>query len=151
LVIVCAALVLRPFACNQGSISTEGTTLGRLAMNAAVAYDSSNGTLSLRGDSLKLAGGTFRFDGTLRSPNWSLAGSEQGLDLASARRLLQPWFQLPEGDSLTGHVELRLSSTGTLDPTDPPGNLQADFTASTSDLNYSNQPGTTVGQSVATS
>src|SRR5262249_36982950 len=106
------------------------------------------------GSGLKVAGATTRFDGQLQSEAWSLSVAGEGLDLVAARKLAQPWLQLPPQDSLAGHLQFRLESTGRLEesnsgPGGGPGKLQVRFAASSADLNYSNQPGTTVGQDVA--
>jgi hypothetical protein len=143
------------FACNQGSIAARGGPAlgpdgpsGQIAMNAALAYDSANGAVSFSGSGLKLAGAATRFNGRLESAGWALDVDGDGLDLVLARKLSSLWFQLPQNDSLTGHMQFRLQSTGRLDAAQRLGRMQARITASTSDLNYSNQPGTTVGQNL---
>jgi hypothetical protein len=137
-------LIKQPqFACTEASIAAFGGPTAQIAMNAAARYDSSNGAVSFSGSGLKLAGATTRFNGTLQSGTWALDVDGEGLDLVPARKLAQPWFQLPQNDSLTGHVQFRLHSTGRLEALAP---VQAQLTVTTSDLNYSNQPGTTVAQ-----
>jgi hypothetical protein len=143
-------LVKQPqFACNQGSIAARGQPIGQIEMNAALTYDSANGAVSFSGSGLKLAGATTRFNGRLESGNWALDVDGEGLDLVPARKLGSPWFQLPPNDSLAGHVQFRVQSTGRLGTAQPLAQLQTRLTASTSDLNYSNQAGTTVGQKLA--
>jgi len=143
-------LIKQPqFACNQGTIAARGGPTGEIAMSTAVTYDSANGAVSLSGTGLKLAGATARFKGRLDSGIWALDVDGDGLDLVPARKLAQPWFQLPPNDSLTGHVQFRLQSSGRLQAAQPFGHLQAHLTATTSDLNYSNQAGTAVGQNLA--
>jgi hypothetical protein len=139
-------LVKQPqFACNQGTLTARGGPTGRMAMGAAATYDSATGAASLSGSGLKVAGATTRFKGRLESGIWALDVDGDGLDLVPARKLAEPWFQLPHDDSLTGHVHFRLQSTGRLDA----ARVQTQLTATTADLNYSNQPGTTVGQNLA--
>jgi hypothetical protein len=143
-------LVKQPqFACNQGSITARGGPTGQIAMNAALTYDAANGAVSFSGSGLKLAEATTRFNGRLESGSWALDVDGDGLDLIPVRKLGSPWFQLPQNDSLAGHVQFRVQSTGRLGTAQPLGRLQARLTASTSDLNYSNQAGTTVGQKLA--
>jgi hypothetical protein len=147
----CADLLVKQpqFACNQGGIAARGGPTGQIAMNAALTYDSANGAVSFNGSGLKLAGATTRFTGRIESGTWALDVDGDGLDLIPARKLGSPWFQLPQNDSLAGHVQFRLQSTGRLGAAQPIGQLQARLTASTSDLNYSNQAGTAVGQNLA--
>jgi hypothetical protein len=118
-------------------------------MNAALTYDSANGAVTFSGSGLKLAGATLRLNGRIESGTWALNVDGEGLDLVPARKLGSPWFQLPQNDSLAGHVQFRLQSTGRLGAAQPLGRLQTRLTASTSDLNYSNQAGTAVGQNLA--
>jgi hypothetical protein len=148
--ISCTDLVIKQpqFACNQGSVAGRGGPLGPIAMSAAAAFDSSSGAISLTGSGLKVAGATTRFTGKLESGLWALNVEGDGLDLEPARRWAQPWFQLPRGDSLTGHWKFRVESTGRLDSAHPLGKVQVRVSASTIDLNYSNQPGTRVGQNL---
>src|SRR5882724_294151 len=142
-------LVKQPqFACNQGSIAARGGPTDLIAMSAAVTYDSANGGVSFSGSGLKLAGATTRLKGRLESGTWALDVDGDGLDLVPARKLAQPWLQLPANDSLAGHLRFQVQSTGRLDAAQPPSWVQTRLTASTSDLNYSNQPGTTVGQNL---
>ena len=146
----CTDLVVKQpqFACNQGSIAARGGPTDLIEMSAAVTYDSANGAVSFGGSGLKLAGATTRLKGRLESGAWALDVEGDGLDLVPARKLAQPWLQLPANDSLAGHLQFRVQSTGRLDAAQPPGWVQMRLTASTSDLNYSNQPGTTVGQNL---
>lgn len=146
----CTDLVVKQpqFACNQGSIAARGGPTGQIAINAALTYDSTSDAIAFSGSGLKLAGATTRFNGRLESATWALDVDGNGLDLIAARKLAQPWLQLPQSGSLAGHVQFRLQSTGRLDAAHRLGRVQARLTASTSDLNYSNQPGTTVGQNL---
>jgi hypothetical protein len=137
------------FACNQATIAARGGPTGEIAMSAALTYDSANGAVSLSGSGLKVAGATTRFKGRLESDVWAMDVDGDGFDLVSALKLAEPWLQLPQNDSLTGHVQFRLQSTGRLNTAQPFVPLQTHLTASTSDLNYSNQAGTTVGQNLA--
>src|SRR5262249_13708545 len=50
--------------------------------------------------------------------------------------------------SLTGHLQFQVHSAGELNSRPEGGRLDVHLIAATSDLNYSNQPGTTVGQNV---
>lgn len=153
--IACMDLLIKKpqFACSQGSISARGAAFGPIAMSAAIAYNSSSTALSFSGSGLKVAGATTRFDGQLQSGAWSLNASGEGLDLVAARKLAQPWLPLPPQDALAGHLQFRLQSAAGLDPdgrpSNAPGKLQVRLAASSSDLNYSNEAGTTVGQNVA--
>jgi hypothetical protein len=149
--ISCTDLLVRQpqFACNQASIEARGGPTGQIAMNAAATYDSASGAVSFSGSGLKLAGATTRFNGRLESGTWALDVDGAGLDLVPARKLAEPWFQLPPNDSLAGHVQFRLQSRGRLRPAHRLGRVQTRLAASTSDLNYSNQAGTTVGQNLA--
>jgi hypothetical protein len=148
--IACTDLLVKQpeFACNQGSIAARGGPTGEIAMNAAVTYDSANGAVSFSGSGLKLAEATTRFNGRLESGAWALDVEGQGLDLVPARKVAQPWFQLPPNDSLAGHLQFRVQATGRLDAVHRLRQVRAHLSASTSDLNYSNQPGTTVGQNL---
>jgi hypothetical protein len=154
--IACTDLLIKKpiFGCNQGALSARGAVLqawpvGPIAIRAAASYDSSTGALSFNGSAPKLAGGTAQFNGRFASGVWSLDSNGDGLDLAALRTFAQPWFALPAGDSLGGHLQYRLESTGRLDARNSPGRLRAHLTLGTPNLNYSNQPGTTVGQNVA--
>jgi hypothetical protein len=146
----CTDLVIKQpqFACNQGTIVARGGPTGQVEMSAAITYDSATGGASFSGSGLKLAGATTRFKGQLESGNWALDVDGDGLDLVPARKLAEPWFQLPPSDSLAGHLQFRVQSTGRLNTAHLPDRVRARITASTSDLNYSNQPGTTVGQNL---
>jgi hypothetical protein len=152
--ISCTDLVVKQpqFACNQGSIAAHGGPTGpiatNIAMNAAVAYDASSGSVSVSGSGLKVAGAVTRFAGKLQSGTWTLNVDGDGLDLIPAAKLAQPWFQLPDGDTLGGHLKFRLQATGQLTTGNRPGKTQAHLEANTSDLNFSNQPGTTVAQNL---
>ncbi|MBS0421458.1 MAG: hypothetical protein JSR66_27365 [Proteobacteria bacterium] len=132
------------FACNQGRIAAHGGPTGQIAMNAAAAYDTSNGAVSFSGSGLEVAAGVTRFTSKLQWGTWSLHSESQGLDLIAAGKLVQPWFQLPQGDTLSGHVNLQVVASGQLR-----GKTVAHLEANTSDFNYSNQPGTLVAQNLA--
>ena len=145
-------LIKQPqFACNQGSIAAHGGPTGQIAMTAAAAYDTSNGAVSFSGSGLKVAGGVTRIDGKLQWGTWSLNVEGDGLDLVAARQLAQPWVQLPADDTLSGHLKFRLESTGQLTADNRLGKTRAQLAANTSDLNFSNQPGTTVAQNLTVS
>jgi hypothetical protein len=149
----CTDVLAKPphFACNQGSIAGRARPTGPIAMNAAATYDSSNGAVSVSGSGLTLAGATTRFTGTLQSGTWALNMDGEGLDLIRARKLLQPWFQIPASDSLGGHLKFRLEATGPLDAANRLSRIKARLLANTADLSYSNQPGTVVGQNLTAS
>jgi hypothetical protein len=149
----CTDLVIKQprFACNRGSIASRGGPTGQIAMNVAASYDASNGEVSLSGSGLKVAGAVTRFDGALRGDTWSLDAEGDGLDLVLARQLALPWVQLPAGDILSGHLKFKLQSTGQLTADNRLGSTRAHLAANTSDLNFSNQPGTTVAQNVTVS
>jgi len=146
----CSELLIKQpqFACNQGSIAARGGPTGQIAMNAAAAYDTSNGAVSVSGSGLKVAGAVTRFDGKLQSRTWALSVDGEGLDLTAAGQLARPWFQLPAGDTLSGHLKFRLAATGQLTEANRPGKTQVHLEATTSDLSFSNQPGTTVAQNL---
>jgi len=55
-----------------------------------------------------------RFAGKLQWGTWTLSVDGEGLDLIAAGRLAQPWFQLPAGDTLSGHLNFRLAASGQL-------------------------------------
>jgi hypothetical protein len=147
----CTDLLVRQpqFACNQGTIAARGGPTGQIAMNAALTYDSANGAVSFSGSGLKLAGATTRLNGRLESGTWALDVEGDGLDLVPARKLAEPWLQLPPNDSLAGHLKFHLQSTGRLHANQQVGPVQTRLTANTSDLNYSNEAGTTVAQNLA--
>ncbi|MDB6156641.1 MAG: hypothetical protein JWO04_347 [Gammaproteobacteria bacterium] len=147
----CTDLLVRQpqFACNQGTIAARGGPTGQIAMNAALTYDSANGAVSFSGSGLKLAGATTRLNGRLESGTWALDVEGDGLDIVPARKLAEPWLQLPPNDSLAGHLKFHLQSTGRLHANQQVGPVQTRLTANTSDLNYSNEAGTTVAQNLA--
>jgi hypothetical protein len=147
----CTDLLVRQpqFACNQGTIAARGGPTGQIAMNAALTYDSANGAVSFSGSGLKLAGATTRLNGRLESGTWALDVEGDGLDLVPARKLAEPWLQLPPNDSLAGHLKFHLQSTGRLHANQQVGPVQTRLTVNTSDLNYSNEAGTTVAQNLA--
>src|SRR5262249_60821528 len=120
-------------ACAQGRMSAAGAPTGRIAMSAAAAYDSSSDELSFNGSALRVAATDLRFSGQVHSGLWSLEVEGDRLDLDAARRLAQPWFSLPAGDSLGGHLQLKLLSGGRLDRANPPRPLQARLTPTTAD------------------
>jgi hypothetical protein len=142
----CTDLVIKAplLACNQGSIAARGGPTGQIALNATTAYDTSNGAVSFSGSGLEVAAGVTRFTSKLQWGTWSLNAEGQGFDLIAAGKLARPWFQLPQGDTLSGHVNLQLVASGQLS-----GKTVAHLDAITSDLNYSNQPGTVVAQNLA--
>lgn len=131
------------FACYHGSVNAHGGPTGRIAMNAAAAYDISNGAVSVSGSDLKIAGATNRFAGKLQWGTWTLNAEGEGLDLVEAGKLARPWFQLPQGDTLTGHLNFEVTASGQLG-----GRMRAQLQANTADLNFANQAGTTVAQNL---
>jgi hypothetical protein len=131
------------FACYHGSVAARGGPTGQIAMNAAGSYDTSNGAVSISGSELKIAGATTRFAGKLQSGTWTVNSAGRGLDLLAAGKLAQPWFQLPQGDTLTGHLNFNLAASGQLG-----GRMRAELEANTADLNFSDQAGTTVAQNL---
>ncbi|HEY2403474.1 MAG TPA: hypothetical protein VGI23_24190, partial [Steroidobacteraceae bacterium] len=143
--ISCIDLLIKEplFACYHGSLAARGGPTGQIAMNAAATYDTSNGAVSVSGSELKLAGATTRFAGKLQWGTWTLNAEGEGLDLVEAGKLARPWFQLPEGDALTGHLHFDVAASGQLG-----GRMRAHLEASTADLNFSNQAGTTVAQNL---
>jgi hypothetical protein len=146
--VTCIDLLIKDplFACNQGSLAANGGPTGQLAMDASGSYDASNGAVSISGSGLKVAGAVTRFTGKLQWGTWTLDAAGDGLDLVEAGKLGQPWFQLPQGDTLSGHLHFEVAAGGQLS-----GKTAAHLEASTSDLNYSNQPGTTVAQNLTVS
>ena len=148
--ISCAELLVKQsrYACNQGQLTAHGGPTGLIAIRAAATYDSSSAAVSFNGSGLRVAGATASFAGKLQSGTWSLDVAGDGLDLVPARKLVQPWFQLPPADSLGGHLKFRLESTGRLDTANHLGKVRGTLTASTVDLNFSNEPGTTVAQNL---
>src|SRR3569832_1046945 len=84
-----------------------------------------------------------RFAGKLQWGTWTLNAEGAGLDLVEAGKLAQPWFQLPQGDTLTGHLNFDLAASGQLG-----GRIRAQLQANTADLNFSDQAGTTVAQNL---
>jgi hypothetical protein len=149
----CTDLLIRQprFGCNQGNIAAHGGPTGQIAMTAAAKYDTASGATSFSGSGLRVAGATTQFNGTFQSDTWALNASGAGLDLVPARKLARSWIQLPDDDSLSGHLKFELKSSGRLDSTHSLRNVQARLSANTSDLNYSNQPGTTVAQQLTAS
>jgi hypothetical protein len=149
--ISCTSVLMRQpqFGCTDGQVAVRTDLLGPVSMSAAAVYDSSTRLISFHGSGLQLAGATTRLNGTFQSGAWSLDADADRVDLSAAQKLARSWFQLPAGDSLTGHVLLQLRSTGRLDSGNPPGKVDAHWTLATRDLNYSNQPGTAVGQNIA--
>jgi len=143
--VTCIDLLIKDpsFACNRGTLAAHGGPTGQLAMNASGSYDASNGAVSISGSDLKVAGAVTRFTGKLQWGTWTLNAAGDGLDLVEAGKLAQPWFQLPPGDTLSGHVNFEVTASGQLS-----GKTVAHLDANTSDLNYSNQPGTTVAQNL---
>lgn len=131
------------FACYHGSVAARGGPTGQIAMNTAAAYDTSNGAVSISGSQLKIAGATTRFAGKLQWGTWTLNAAGEGLDLVEAGKLARPWFQLPQGDTLTGHLNFEVAASGQLG-----GRIRAQLQANTADLNFSNQAGTTVAQNI---
>ena len=150
--ILCANLLIKEprYACNEGSVSARGGPTGQVAMTASFSYDSSTRAIAASGSGLRLAGAPTRFAGTLQADTWSLSAEGQGLNLAAARELAQPWLPLPPGNVLGGHVGFQLAATGRLDAARRPDGIRAHLSAHTANLNYSNQTGTAVGQNLAT-
>src|SRR4051794_9522392 len=143
--VTCIDLLIKDplFACSRGSLAAHGGPTGQLAMNASGSYDASNGAVSISGSDWKVAGAVTRFTGKLQWGTWTLNAAGDGLDLVEAGKLAQPWFQLPQGDTLSGHLNFEVTVSGQLS-----GKTVAHLDANTSDLNYSNQPGTTVAQNL---
>lgn len=141
----CVDLLIKEplYACYHGSLEARGGPTGQIAMNAAGSYDTSNGAVSISGSELKIAGATTRFAAKLQWGTWTLNAEGQGLDLVEAGKLARPWFQLPEGDTLTGHLDFDLAASGQLG-----GRIRAQLEGNTTDLNFSNQAGTTVAQNL---
>jgi len=143
--ISCIDLLIKEplFACYHGSVAARGGPTGQIAMNTAATYDTSNGAVSVSGSELKLAGATTRFAGKLQWGTWTLNAEGEGLDLVEAGKLARPWFQLAHGDTLTGHVHYDVAASGQLG-----GRWRAHLEANSTDLNFSNQAGTTVAQNL---
>src|SRR3569833_1356617 len=141
----CTDLVIKEplFACYHGSILGHGGPTGQIAMNSSATYDTSNGAVSISGAGLKVAGATTRYAGKLLWGTWTLYAEGEGLDLVEAGKLARPWFQLPAGDTLSGHLHFDVTAGGQLT-----GKMQAHVEANTTDLNFSDQPGTTVAQNL---
>lgn len=141
----CVDLLIKEplYACYHGSLVARGGPTGQIAMNAAGSYDTSNGAVSVSGSELKIAGATTRFAGKLQWGTWTLNAEGQGLDLVEAGKLARPWVQVPEGDTLTGHLNFDLAASGQLG-----GRIRAQLEANSADLNFSNQAGTTVAQNL---
>jgi hypothetical protein len=146
--ISCIDLLIKEplFACYHGSVAARGGPTGQIAMNSAATYDTSNGAVSISGSELKIAGATTRFAGKLQWGTWTLNAAGEGLDLVEAGKLARPWFQLPEGNTLTGHLKFEVTASGQLG-----GRMRAQLEANTADLNFSNQAGTTVAQNLTAS
>ncbi len=142
----CVDLLIKEplIACYHGSIAARGGPTGQIAMNAAASYDTSNAAVSISGAGLEVAGATTRFAGKLQWGTWTLNAEGQGLDLLEAGKLARPWFQLPQGDTLTGHLSFDLAASGQLG-----GRMRAQLAAHTTDLNFSNEAGTTVAQNLS--
>jgi hypothetical protein len=153
LAIVCTGVIVEQpqFGCTQGTVSARGAPIGRVSMRAAAAYDSSSKALSFSGSGLSVAGADTRFTGKLESEAWSLRLEADRLDLVAARKLATPWLPLPTTGTLSGYVKLQVDATGQFNTASRPAAVQARVTAHTSDLDFSNQPGSTVGQKLAVS
>jgi hypothetical protein len=148
--IQCTDLVIRQpqWACNRGSIAGRGGATGPITVNVAARYNASSGAVALSGSAPNVAGAATRFNGKFQGGTWSLNVAGDGLDLALARQRALPWIQLPADDILSGHLKFRLESTGELTADHRLGRTRVYLAASTSDLNFSSQPGTTVAQNV---
>jgi hypothetical protein len=146
--ISCIDLLIKEplFACYHGSVAARGGPTGHIDMISAATYDTSNGAVSISGSELKIAGATTRFAGKLQWGTWTLNAAGEGLDLIEAGKLARPWFQLPQGDTLTGHLKFEVTASGQLG-----GRMRAQLQANTADLNFSNQAGTTVAQNLTAS
>jgi hypothetical protein len=151
--VACTGVIVEQphFACTEGTLAARGAPIGRVSMRAAAAYDSSSGALSFNGSGLSVAGADTRFAGRLQPGAWSLSLDADHLDLVAARKLATPWLQLPDTESLSGHVKLQVDATGQLHTPGRAAAVRARMTAHTSDLDFSNQPGTTVGQKLTVS
>ena len=141
----CAQLRIgQPVACRGGHFAATAGSLGPLHGTVSGDYDPRTGALQVRAGHIAVAGGDIRFAALLHAGRWQVTADASHVELAQAARLARPWFSLPPGDTLAGAISLQVSATN--QPT-----LDMRFAASSTDLNFSNGPGTVVSQRLSAS
>ena len=131
------------FACRGGQL-TALAGMGLLKARLSADYDPASRTLRFAASRVSLAGGQVQLTGAVRPGIWALTARVSGVDLPKAAQLVQPWLALPAGDTLSGHLDARIAVTNL--PV-----LTAGLTARTTDLGFSNAPGTVAGQQLGAS
>lgn len=132
------------FACDGGRLSGRAGSPAPIQATLAGDYDPVSQTVRFSASRVPLARGTVQLRAVSHAGAWALTASASGVDLAKAEQLARPWFALPAGYTVTGHVEGRISVTN------HPA-LAAGFSARTVDLGFSNPAGTVAGQTLGAS
>lgn len=134
------------FECHAATVAANGGPTGRIAMNAAASYDSSSGALALKGSDFQVAGGTLRFAVRYGSHDWSAEAQGNRLDLIEIRKLTGSWWPDLRGLTVSGHLGASVRAWGKLNQRSQLIPEHTHISVETSDLNYTNPEGTTVGQ-----
>lgn len=148
---------LSSFALDCASLSITGDELscegGRLAGSLGslgtqdtrfTARRAADGRLAVRLDSVAVAGGRGRVELDIAGTRWNATAGLAGLDIAEAAAVLQPWFALPEGFTVSGALSGDFRAAGDGDALRSAG-ADAQF----QNLNFADAAGTLAGERVA--
>lgn len=141
----CPDIIVREprFGCRSGQIRANGSPLGSLAFTAVVEFNSRQGRLAITGDGQPIAGSQARFEVMADSAGWTLNAQANTLELTGLRQLAARWVSIPADYSIDGRVDAQLVATGRDQGT------QIDVQLSSSDLSFTNETSTVVGEKLA--
>jgi len=102
------------FGCEAGQLTGAGGPAGRVDMQLTAETRLDSGVTTFKGDGLKLAGTTVRFDGRVDDKGWRVSGSSGTTTVEALRKFAAPWFQVPADITGDGKatVEGAASDTG---------------------------------------
>ena len=131
-------------AMPRGTLRMGSTPIGPLAMSLALQEEGARG-LRLKGEHLRLAGGTFTLSATLGGRHWAF-----GLDAANVAgdallRLGRDWVNVPKDFSVQGSLDASLQLAGRTDARLP---TVATLGFRGKNLAFSNAEGSTAAENV---
>ena len=131
-------------AMPRGTLRIGSTPIGPLAMSLALQEEGARG-LRLKGEHLRLAGGTFTLSATLGGRHWAF-----GLDAANVAgdallRLGRDWVNVPKDFSVQGSLDASLQLAGRTDARLP---TVATLGFRGKNLAFSNAEGSTAAENV---
>ncbi len=131
------------FGCAQGRITAVGGPTGSIAASIQGEYRTDTGAAFLNGAGLVVAGAKLDWRAQLRSAAWRVTGNVRDASLVELRKFAARWVELPSEFTYEGAASASFAAHGT------GGVQQADITASFSNVNFTNEDGTIVGEALA--